>query len=132
MILYNKPELKQLRRELRADSTTAERILWKELRNNKLAGRKFKRQYSIDRYIIDFYCPSEKLAIELDGEVHFKPEAIEQDAARTAFINSLGVKVIRFENVYVIKNLEYVLSTIIANFEDSEPHPNPLLSKETE
>lgn len=132
MILYNKPELKQLRRELRADSTTAERILWKELRNNKLAGRKFKRQYSIDRYIIDFYCPSEKLAIELDGEGHYTPEAIEQDSARTAFINSLGVKVIRFENVCVVKNLEYVLSTIIANFKDSEPHPNPLLNKERE
>jgi very-short-patch-repair endonuclease len=63
----NRPELKQIRRELRHNLTPAEATLWRCLQNKQLAGRKFRRQHSVGSYVLDFYCPSEMLAIELDG-----------------------------------------------------------------
>lgn len=110
--IFNKKELKPRRKGLRNNSTYAEVFFWKQVKQSQLEGRKFRRQTSIVSYVVDFYCPEEKLIVELDGEVHFNEEAIKYDAERTEYLESLGLKVIRFENNEVLKNTEYVLSKI--------------------
>lgn len=87
-------------------------FFWQQVKGRQLEGRKFRRQISIGNYIVDFYCPEEKLVVELDGEVHFDEEAIKYDKRRTEFLESVGLKVIRFENQDVLKNTEYVLCKI--------------------
>ena len=116
MKIYNRNYLKSRRKELRNNSTKAEIILWKYLKGSQLEGRKFRRQQSIGNYIVDFYCPKERLVIELDGEVHFNKDAIEYDKLRTEYLESKFIKVIRFENKEVIYNIEKVLKTISNNF----------------
>jgi very-short-patch-repair endonuclease len=110
--IFNKKELMPKRKELRNNSTYAEVFFWQQVKGRQLEGRKFRRQSSIGSYIVDFYCPEEKLVVELDGEVHFDEEAIKYDKKRTEFMESVGLKVIRFENNEVLKNTEYVLSKI--------------------
>lgn len=100
------------RKELRNNSTYAEVFFWQQVKGRQLEGRKFRRQSSIGSYIVDFYCPEEKLVVELDGEVHFDEEAIKYDKKRIEFLESVGLKVIRFENNEVLKNTEYVFSKI--------------------
>lgn len=78
-------QLKEKRRNLRKSLTPAEAFLWKHLKAKKLRGRRFTRQHSIGRYIVDFYCAKEKLIIELDGEVHNNPESERYDES-TRFI----------------------------------------------
>lgn len=114
--IFNKKELKPRRKELRNNSTYAEVYFWQQLKSGQLAGRKFRRQTSIGSFVVDFYCPEEKLVIELDGEVHFNEEATKYDEDRTKYIESLGLKVIRFENNEVLKNTEYVLNKIKSFF----------------
>jgi very-short-patch-repair endonuclease len=114
--LHTKKELQEYRRELRANLTPAEAFLWKELKGRKFEGRRFTRQHSIGNYIVDFYCASEKLIIELDGQVHFNERAIEYDAKRTQYLSALGYTVIRFENKMVFDFLPSVLQEISENF----------------
>ncbi|MEP7147559.1 MAG: endonuclease domain-containing protein [Acidobacteriota bacterium] len=109
---HTKPRLRQRRRKLRRHLTPAEATLWTYLKNSKLGGRKFRRQYSIGSFIVDFYCVEEWLAVELDGEVHRYDKALEYDARRTSYLNSAGVKVIWFENVIVFDDIEFVLGNI--------------------
>ncbi|WP_430905969.1 endonuclease domain-containing protein [Maribacter sp. 2-571] len=113
---HNKTGLKKYRKLLRKRLTPAEAFLWKHLSGKKLAGRKFRRQHSIDRYIADFYCASEKLVIELDGQVHMNPTAQAYDKKRTEHLERAGLTVIRFENKMVFENLTTVLEEITANF----------------
>ncbi|SOE21253.1 Very-short-patch-repair endonuclease [Spirosomataceae bacterium TFI 002] len=114
--INNRPELKKFRKNLRNYSTSAEAFLWTSLKSSQLDGRKFRRQHSVGNYILDFYCPKERLCIELDGAGHFTTEGIEYDKQRTNYINSLNIKVIRFENKEVFENLENVLAEIMNNF----------------
>jgi len=79
---HNKKSLKNYRKDLRNNQTSAETRLWMLLKNKQLEGRKFRRQHSINNFIVDFYCPSEKLVIELDGQVHYNPIAEHQDYKR--------------------------------------------------
>jgi len=116
MKIFNRKNLKPRRKELRNDMTFAEVLLWKELKQNKLTNRKFRRQQSIDYYIVDFYSPQEHLVIELDGEGHFTEEGEKYDTERTKYLESLGLKVLRFENNEVLLNMEYVLKRIKENF----------------
>jgi len=116
MKINNQKNLKRLRRTLRAQLTPAEARLWKHLQHEQLAGRKFRRQHSLGRYIVDFYCPAERLALELDGAAHDSEQAWGRDETRTAYLQSLGVRVIRFENRDVIENLEGVLALIREQF----------------
>lgn len=109
---YNRTKEKWLRKDLRKKSTKAEKILWDYLRNRKLAGFKFKRQYSVDAFIIDFYCSKVKLGIEVDGEVHFTDEAKEYDENRTGFLSDFGIEIIRFKNDEVFNNVEMILNKI--------------------
>lgn len=98
-------------RYLRKEETKTEKILWKELRNNGL-GVKWRRQHPIDMFIIDFYAPKIKLAIELDGSSHNIKENKEYDKDRTFYLESKHIKVLRFWNSEVEKNLEETLSKI--------------------
>ena len=108
----NIPPLKARRRELRNNSTAAEAILWKYLRRRQLLGKRFRRQYSIGRYIVDFFCVECDLAVELDGAPHFQELRTEYEPERTAFLQALGIELIRFENRIVYQNIEAVLETI--------------------
>jgi very-short-patch-repair endonuclease len=114
--LHTKKELAGFRSELRANLTPAEAFLWKQLSSRKLEGRRFTRQHSISKYVVDFYCAAERLIVELDGEVHNNPIAEDYDEERTTYFKSMGYKVIRFENKMVFDNLESVLKEIKDNF----------------
>ena len=116
LIINNKPELKQFRKDLRNNGTSAEAFLWKYLQKSQLDGRKFRRQHSVGNLIADFYCPSEKLVVELDGEHHYHEPGITNDRRKEAYLNSIGIRVIRFENRLVFENLQEVLSEIKAAF----------------
>lgn len=119
--INNRKELKGFRKQLRNNGTAAEATLWTQLKGRQMEGRKFRRQFSVENYILDFYCTSEKLAIELDGNYHFTPAGFEYDEIRTKFLNTKGIKVIRFENSEVFDALESVLEIIKSNFTTSGP-----------
>ncbi len=93
----NRSSMKQRRRDLRNAPTTGERILWKELRGEKF-GVKFRRQYNIDYYIVDFYCHELKLIIELDGAVHGEEEQKAKDIVRDKYLKSKGYNILRYTN----------------------------------
>ncbi len=113
---HNAPELKSRRRELRASLTPAESLLWHHLQRSKLQGRKFRRQHSVGPFVLDFYCPAERLAVELDGGAHDHGVAIRRDVLRTTYLASTGVRVIRFENQDVVRNPDGVLASITRCF----------------
>lgn len=105
---YNDKRQKKIRQNLRNNSTFSEKLLWKEIRNNQL-GVKFRRQFGINKYIVDFYCPKLKLVIEIDGATHETKEELENDNIRQKFLEELGIKVKRYTNTDILNNLEGVL-----------------------
>ncbi len=112
---YNKSSEKKKRRELRHDATPAEKILWQYLRAKQIGGFKFRRQYSINSFIIiDFYCAEVRLAIEVDGDSHLTGEAAEYDHDRQKNIEAFGVSFLRFKNEDVSNNVENVIDEISA------------------
>jgi len=117
--VHSKIELKQFRKELRNNLTPSEAFLWQYLKARQLKGRRFTKQHSINNFIVDFYCASEKLIIELDGEVHNTTTAQYYDFKRTNHLKSLGYNIIRFENKMVFDNLASVLSEIKSCFKAS-------------
>ena len=98
-------------REFRRDMTLTEAILWQELRGNKL-GVHFRRQQVIAGFIVDFYCHKAGLVIELDGSVHGGDEQKENDAERDKVLSEMGLRIVRFMNEDVIKNLPKILGRI--------------------
>jgi len=116
MHLNNLPNLRTFRKTLRSNLTPAEARLWSIIKNSQLDGRKLRRQHSFSGYILDFYCSSEKLGIELDGEVHFNERAEQYDHERSLFLMYFGVRVLRFENKCVFEDPDWVLSTIRGAF----------------
>lgn len=103
-------QLKSLAREMRCAPTPAEDRLWQQLRSRQLGGFKFRRQHTLDRFIVDFYCSKVRLVIEVDGPVHlYTPE---EDAIRQAFLENAGMRVLRFTNEQVETNVESVLAEI--------------------
>ncbi len=116
MLSYSR-NTKPFARELRKNQTEAEELLWSRIRRKQILGVQFKRQRPIDRYIVDFYGVGVKLVIELDGSQHYEPDALAYDFERTKVLESLGLKVIRFDNSQVFKELESVLAVIYAEVE---------------
>ena len=114
--IHTLPKLKTFRTELRKNLTPAEARMWTILKNSKLDGRKFRRQHSVGPYILDFYCASEKLAIELDGARHFTASGMYYDRERRLFIEQFGINVIRFENKMLFDEEEWVLAVIRSQF----------------
>ncbi|OCL27590.1 hypothetical protein U472_03285 [Orenia metallireducens] len=110
--IFNKNKTKEKRRSLRQKETEAEKITWNRLRGRKFMELKFRRQYSIGEYIVDFYCPELNLVVEIDGLIHFRKENREYDKVRTEFINSLGIKVVRFRNKEVLEDIDTVLAKL--------------------
>jgi very-short-patch-repair endonuclease len=119
--LFNRKSLKFFRSSLRNKSTSAEAVLWNILKSKKLDSRKFRRQHSIANYIVDFYCASENLVIELDGNQHGKYDIIEKDKIRDHYLEGLGFTILRFENKLVFQEPEFVKNEIRKNFKNNDP-----------
>ena len=110
--MFNPKWQKPHRKRLRNESTSAEATLWLALKNKQLDGLRWRRQHGIGPYIVDFYCPGAKLAVELDGAVHSTPQAQDYDDARTHHLTASGVRVLRFENRAVFEQPDAVLAAI--------------------
>ena len=115
-IHYNQSDQKTLRAKLRSEASIYEKTIWSKLRRSQF-GVKFRRQYGIGPYVVDFYCPSMKLAIEIDGESHGEDENPQYDKRRQEFIESFGIHFLRFSNTDVRDNLEGVLLVILRDIE---------------
>jgi len=110
--IYNVAGKKEYRKELRNSPTVAETVLWNHLKDRQLDGTKFRRQSSVGPYIVDFFCPERRVVVELDGARHFGPTAGDYDDRRTRYLEERGIKVIRFENRRLYRDLEGVLEEI--------------------
>jgi very-short-patch-repair endonuclease len=126
-----KPEWKvsgTLRRNakaLRRDMTDAERVIWYNVRAHRFQGASFRRQTPIGPYVVDFMCHVARLVIELDGGQHFEDDNIARDLRRDAYLEAEGYRVLRFNNLDVMKNLSGVLETIAAALTNSPGPPPP-------
>ena len=109
---YNDPERKERRQHLRRNATRIEYYFWGFLRCRQIENTKFRRQYGVGFYILDFYCSALRLAVELDGESHYSSEAQKYDKQRTEFLQQLNIEVVRFENSEVAGNIEEVLNKL--------------------
>jgi very-short-patch-repair endonuclease len=112
----NDPILKERRKELRSRMTAEEHLLWSELRGRKFHGFKFHRQFSIDRFILDFYCPELRLAIEIDGSQHYSEDGLVCDQERDTVLHSHGISVVRFKNEELLE-----MSSVLAKLEERLP-----------
>jgi len=110
--LFNKTTEKLKRRQLRRNITKAEAIVWQKLRCKQIENCKFRNQYSVEQFVLDFYSPEIKLAIEIDGESHFQDAAAHYHNERQIFIESTGINFLRFTNNQVYENLNRVLEII--------------------
>ena len=117
--IYTNTHVKENRKELRNNGTPAEATLWNHLKNSQLEGRKFRRQHSIENYIVDFYCVSEKLVVELDGQGHFTIHGSKHDDDRDVVLKKYGIKTLRYENKLIFDNIESVLEDIKSHFKQS-------------
>lgn len=111
----NDPSMLSRRRALRKHQTDMEARLWSKLRNKKFLGIKFYRQFSVGTYILDFYAPSAKLAIELDGSQHTTLKNHDYDVRRTTYLSNFGIRIIRFWDNEVTKNIQNVLERLGKN-----------------
>jgi len=108
---YNKKTEQEKRRQLRNNMTYCEKIVWLHLRKRQL-GYRFLRQCSVDHFVIDFYCPELKLAIEIDGDVHEIPEQKDYDKARKNYLETFGIEFIRLTNDEFLENLNKAFDKI--------------------
>lgn len=97
-------------RILRRNSTQAEEKLWQILRNRKFMGLKFRRQVTFGRYVLDFYCKAQKLVVEIDGDYH--STVVEYDVKREELLDSAGLRILRFSNQEILKDIEKVLQIL--------------------
>ena len=111
--IYNRLDQKDLRQKLRRNVSSVERLLWSKLRNRQLLGFKFRRQYGIGSFSVDYCCPEAKLVIEADGDSHYLDKKVgAKDKERQKYIEDLGFGVLRFTNKEITENIEGVLETI--------------------
>ena len=104
--------LKKHSRRLRKDVTDAEKLLWSKMRGKQLKGFQVYRQKPIGRFVVDFYCPKAHLIIELDGGQHYSEEMRARDGLRDKYMESLGLRVLRFSDREIFENLTAVLEKI--------------------
>ena len=112
--IFNRTEEKEKRRKLRNNMTNAEKLLWERIRNRQLRNKRFLRQYSVVKYVIDFYCPEIKLAIEVDGDTHESEEEILYDKNRQEEIENFGISFLRIKNEEIFVNIDKVILKIEA------------------
>ena len=116
-----------LKRRFRSDMTGPETRLWAKLRARQLRGLKFRRQHGIGPYIVDFYCPEQSLVIEVDGDSH-----ADADQLRDRYFQSLGLRVIRYFNDDIVKNLDGVLEDLAEKLSSGSTSPCPSLRRRGE
>jgi very-short-patch-repair endonuclease len=119
---YNR-HLKKLARTLRSNMTDTERLLWSRIRRKQLKGYQFYRQKTIGNYIVDFYCPSGKLIIEVDGSRHYEEKGLRKDRIRDRYLNELGFQVLRIPSNEVFDNIDGVVSEIYDRLPEESPRP---------
>ena len=117
---YNKKSQLTKRRYLRKAQTFTEKIVWIHLRKKQMLGYKFKRQYSIDHFVLDFYSPELKLAIEIDGETHNNPEQKVYDKKREEYLNNFNINFIRITDEELLGNTDKAFKKIEAVIKDIE------------
>jgi len=113
------PETREKAQQLRRDQTIPELLLWSILKEKRMGGLKFRRQHPIEPYIVDFYCPAANLVIELDGESHVG--RADYDESRSAYLQRLGLFVLRFNNDDVLNHLEAIGETILRAIGSASP-----------
>jgi very-short-patch-repair endonuclease len=118
---HNQEWQNQLRKELRNNQTQAEWKLWYYLARKQL-GVKFRRQFGIGRYIVDFYCTELRMVIEVDGGIHLEPDVMKNDQIRQSELEANGLIVMRFTNREVLCNMEGVLEAIKVAIARVRPH----------
>ena len=121
MRIFNKKIMKDKRHFLRNEPTEAEKVLWNHLKNRSLGNLKFRRQHSMDCYIVDFYCPEKRLVVEVDGNIHNLQSAKEYDVFRDEYLRRLNIRVLRVTNDEVMNRIDAVLGKIL-NYANT---PNP-------
>jgi len=104
------PGMLRRARQLRRDSTFPERLLWSRLRDRRCGGFKWRRQYAVGPYVVDFYCAAEQIVIELDGRSHDDQQA--KDAHRQAYLELQGLRVLRITNDRLLRDLKGVVEAI--------------------
>jgi len=109
--LYNQKCLLNFQKDLRKKMTKSEVVVWKCLKAKQL-GFKFRRQFGVGNYIVDFYCPELKLAVEIDGLTHGDERVFDNDVKRQKFLEKVGIKVRRYSSEQVLKNLDEVVADI--------------------
>ncbi len=117
--IFNSQTLVGFRQRLRGNMTAPEKRLWFRLNKHQL-GVKFRRQHGIGNYIVDFYCPSKQLIIEIDGDSHYTSEAQHADQIRDRYLESFGLKVLRFTNLQITSEIDAVLTRIKQTLEQGK------------
>ena len=115
---HNLKSKKRFRRQLRNNAAPAERKLWSMLRKRQVKGRRFRRQYSIGPYIVDFYCPEEQLVVEVDGAVHDDPVRRVYDNERAGYLQEEGLRIVRVSNDDVFNQPDVVVDAIAYYFRE--------------
>jgi very-short-patch-repair endonuclease len=110
--------------------TDAENILWYYLKDRRFLNLKFRRQYSIGPYFIDFYCCESNLGIEIDGGQHYTPDGKKYDRKRSEYLQNKGIKIVRYTNHEVIQNIKSVLDDLYMILDTNNSSPRPLLKEE--
>jgi len=130
--LFNKLTEKEKRRILRKNTTASEKIVWTYLRRKQILNERFLRQFSVEYYVLDFYCPRLRLAIEIDGDSHFiNQDVIDYDKERQAYIENLEIEFLRFRNEEVFADNDTVISIITQKVKELQKQnpPRPSLSQ---
>ena len=121
--IFNRTEEKEKRRILRNNMTSAERLLWERLRKRQVKNKRFLRQFSVLKYVLDFYCPEIKLAIEVDGDTHRSDEEIDYDLNRQTEIENFGIRFLRITNEEIFGNIHNVILKIETVIDGTPPTP---------
>ena len=112
-------------RNLRKESTWAEKLVWRWLRDRRFASYKFRRNHPVGSYFLDFYCEEARLSIELDGGGHGHPDQQAYDAKRTHFLTSMGIKELRFWNSRLRRDNQVIRDSVFRELQARAPHPLP-------
>ena len=121
--IFNRAKVKPRRQQLRNNMPDAEVLLWSKIRAKQILEYKFRRQYSVGDYIVDFYCPQLKLGIEVDGDSHFREGAKDYDEERQAYIESFGIRIVRYLNTDIYGNWDGVLEDLAQEMQKCENKP---------
>jgi very-short-patch-repair endonuclease len=128
MLRYN-AALKKRARILRSHMTDSEQRLWSRLRRKQIGVVQFYRQKSIGNYVVDFYAPTARLVVEVDGAHHFEPKQADRDRRRTAYLQDQGLRVVRFTDIEVLKQLDAVVEEVSRLVMANKIPPDPPFSK---